>query len=464
MKKIFRIFFVFAVFFICTTGVGTNKFYANENFRPDYKKDEQAAKEYGEKKADEFKGRLTNIEKGRLIDITRANNENLKELNKRFDTGDEIGKVEDLEDYLEMVEDLKTLFDKKTDKTTATQYVYSFLSPENLGFSVNDYFDNRTGIDQEKFEEFRNSFQYFHVKGYTIGDLYQRNPNNDERIIMKLKIPRGTEMMYLGGSEVLLNKDTGVLVNRFSLVNEGRQYIKIEAEIIPKAEITKLLQENEKNLNSQLKNELGINEDHIHIEAESYRTNLVVERAKNSINYYLTTFPKQLLKEIFTKKFDIQPSFLQLNYVDKSILAKEKEDEAGHYDPFKNEMTVDLSAEQFMEEYEYEKSFYKTVAHELGHAIDCLLLGSEELQWSENNEEFENLFLEESENLTNETTKLIYDEETNSEVLYGTTDPGEYFAEVFAAMHSKEERIRKLIWEQVPNTCKYIKEKLNPYM
>ncbi|MEY8445904.1 ADP-ribosyltransferase [Enterococcus ratti] len=466
MQKKFRIFFVFAIFLIFITGICTAKAYANDDVRPDYKKDEHAAKEYGDKKANEFKEKLTKVEKGTLVDITRENYMNLKELNRRFDTGDEIGKVEDLEDYLEIVEELETLFDKKTDKTTATQYIYSFLSPENLGFSTNDYFDNSKEIDQEKFVDFINSFQYFHVNGYVLGDLYQRAPNNEERIIMKLKVPRGTEIMYLGGSEILLNKDIGVLVDRISLVNEGRQYIKIEAELVPEEVVIKELQVDEKILNDRIKYEIGIDENRIHLEAKSFRTNLVAERAKNIIDYYFANFPSPLLKEVFTKKLDMQSNYLQLNYVDKSILSKEEEKEVGHYNFFTNEITVDLSARQFMEEPEYKfaDGFYKTAAHELGHAVDCLLLGTEESSWSETDRKFINLYLEESKNLTNEVTSLVYDPETDSMVLYGTTESAEYFAEVFSAMYSSEEHFKILIWELVPNTCKYIEEKMKPYM
>ena len=179
-------------------------------------------------------------------------------------------------------------------------------------------------------------------------------------------------------------------------------------------------------------------------------------KAKELVNYMVEVIPNEILRELFQSTSGNNAPIIKINFYDQKRSFSGADDFHGRYTPWNREIDINIT-DIFRVDTDRECYHRRTMIHEIGHAIDLELLKQDQLPLSRSTE-FTDLFERENKNLTEETS-LPYDDQ-----LYGQTDSYEYFAEVFSAMYSTNENFKRLIWEQVPETCKYIESKITEYI
>lgn len=376
----------------------------------------------------------------------------MKNLNRFLDEQKSNDWLEKL-DYLDDILNTDELFQNKVPKSSVKHTIYMNLSLKDLGFDANNYYDAQNRIDLEKFTSFIEQFQYFNFNGNLFGDLSQKKMSADERIRLKINVPTNTKILFLEDGRAILDRDIGIIVSRISIFSEGRQYIRMDAEVVSKEDVYQEIKSDEAEINTMVQDKLGIDRnDLVEINAKSLISNYTAVKAKESINHLINSIPSDLLLQSINSKNN---GSLKINFSDKIL---DGEDHViGFFDHNNNTLNVKISCNN-------DNSELYTVVHEFGHSVDYNLLGYGDVMHSQISSKFENLYLKEKENLTEETSRIVDFDEHGNGITYGSVNPAEFFAEVFANIYSSDQSRKELIWRQVPETCQYIVSQISQYL
>lgn len=447
-KKLLFTLTLFACVFLVITSKHASAI-DDHDFRPDFGRDMDAAELFGERKAKEFQERLTPREQELFEEGIEYNLGGIKHIHTRLDyfitLPDE--EMEDLEAW-------DSLFRDKGEQSTGQQFIYLYLTPNHLGYE-NGQWDNGLEISIDALKDLADNFQYMNHSGYIIGDLVSNNIDfdNDERLIVRLRTPVGTRQIFTGDSGVLLERDQAIQVSNWRIITEkGRQVMLFEADLVPKERFLSNIEIEKQRLNTQLKELLKDTNGGIEVNIEDpIRLNLATVRSQASIHDFREMIsemgevvPSVILKDLFQKHS------LHLELYDRRMLNDDTI--AGLFE--NKDVRISIFDPRGFKIY---TSKNRTMIHEIGHAVDYLILSTGAIRLSET-ARFRNLFQLESKNLTSETSDIVDGRP------YGTHSPKEYFAEVFSAIYTSDVRLRELMRAQVPNTYQFIEDQINNYI
>lgn len=425
----------------------------------DFEKNKEEAKKWAEERYSDWQERLlTRLEKEEIIDFVN-NKEDAQQLNKYLE--DTRGNLPETSEYRENIERL----DKglKRVKTEQAMFVYQRVSEQYFGYEVGSFREDSIKIDQIKFDEFKEKFiqnqSILKENGYMEASLSGVSPNlaKEPCIYMRLKVPKGTHGGYTGnlqGTEgethdFLLDRGYGIQFTDAKIITEkGKQYIKVEAELLTKENLDQKIKEYSKELNGDF---ILPNRDLISLNLTS--------------RYIYTNFKE--LENIIQPINKIENEFLeeaveQLSLVyDNPHLLIFTDDKVTNHNSFKhlagqNSGQIDkdgnpVKADDLNGIHLYDNDHstivnFKTspdpimdTLHELGHAVDDLALGTIS---STNKGNFNEIFQEEQ-------PKFLPD-------MYFER-PKEYFAECFAYYNSPNQNYQKELKNQAPKTYEFLR-------
>lgn len=424
--------------------------------RPDFDRDRKAAVEYGNERSKEFIDRLNRGEK-EILD------KNVKDSRMFTAINSTIRELRVL-DYSvnDLVSKIDSLF-QKAEKTSETRFVYLYKNGTQLGMSNNqDLIDNKN-INMANFNILRETLEYGIHSEFIQGDLVRNNIQSDQSIIVRLRIPTNTKLLYTGDSQVVLERNKGIRITNWRLAAEGgRQVIVADADVVSKDRVVEINKRSNENINNDLRaalEKVGVEYrgDIVNFDFRSIWSGFAQDKAKEVINYMIDVIPNDLLRDLFQSTSGNIAPIIKINFFDKQMSSSPMENFHGRYNPRTRVIDYNIT-NIFGVDTDKECLHRRTMIHEVGHAVDEQLLvqGEAKIPLSQT-AEFVELFQRESNNLTEETSKIINGKP------YGQTNSPEFFAEVFSAMKSSNENLRNLIWVQVPETCKFIQEMIIEY-
>ncbi|MCU5573074.1 hypothetical protein OCA42_24840, partial [Bacillus cereus] len=422
----------------------------------DFEKNKEEAKKWAEERYSDWQERLlTRLEKEEIIDFVN-NKEDAQQLNKYLE--DTRGNLPETSEYRENIERL----DKglKRVKTEQTMFVYQRVSEQYFGYEVGSFREDSIKIDQIKFDEFKEKFiqnqSVLKENGYMEASLSGVSPNlaKEPCIYMRLKVPKGTHGGYTGnlqGTEgethdFLLDRGYGIQFTDAKIITEkGKQYIKIEAELLTKENLDHKVEEYSRELNNNL------SESDIITIVEHPLVNL-----KFNGRYPVENFEKS--KSIIEAMQRIPTEFLDLLNLRAKDLSEEANiqiiDDYINGDTTLEGLHLGTGSHTTYISLRVAKNPAFTALHEIGHALDDMIFDVISIK-----EDITRLFKEESINF--------------EEDWYGRENQIEYFAECFALYYYPHQIVNDELKRRAPQTYEFIsnlenllpqiKSKNNPY-
>ncbi|WP_341466337.1 anthrax toxin lethal factor-related metalloendopeptidase, partial [Bacillus cereus] len=256
-------------------------------------------------------------------------------------------------------------------------------------------------------------------------------------IYIKLEVPQGIHGGYIGNflakegaNDFLIERGQGIQINKASIINQkGKEFVKLEAELVTQQGLTKELERYNKELNNELKEIFITVEDHdlvqLNLKGRFFTQNY--NESKRIIDA-MKNFPTDFLDllNLRSKELSKTPN---IRILDDYINGEEKTTEGIHYFYGEHETYISLRAA---------KNPRLTALHEIGHALDDLIFDDISKE-----REFNDLFDEESKNFP--------------ENWYGRKDEHEYFAECFALFYYPNDVINNALKLKAPKTYEFIK-------
>ncbi|HHB1656611.1 TPA: ADP-ribosyltransferase [Bacillus cereus] len=423
----------------------------------DFEKNKDEAKKWAEERYSDWQERLlTRLEKEEIMDFMN-NKEDAQQLNNYLE--DTRGNIPETSEYRENIERL----DKglKRVKTEQAMFVYQRVSEQYFGHEVGSFREDSIKIDQTKFDEFKEKFiqnqGILKENGYMEASLSGISPNlaKEPCIYIRLKVPQGIHGGYTGnlqGTEggthdFLLNRGYGIQFTDAKIITEkGKQYIKVEAELLTKEKLDRKIKE----YNQELNDSLDLTSQNLIL---LDLTGRFISSNYQKAQHIITTMKdidKTLLEyySLGTTEYSAEPNFKWVDYPVTHHRAfahlKGKISNSGQpydnlpglhlTDPWGNHDTiVNLS------KYKNQDLMLLISIHELGHAIDDLGLSNISKQKK---------FFE------------IYNEEKDSGIMDNTPsfkrNAQEYFAQCFAFYNLPHSDFHERLKVTAPKTYEFM--------
>lgn len=411
--------------------------YANDIH--DFEKNKEEAKKWAEEHYREWQERLlTKLEKEEIIDFVN-NREEAQQLNNYLE--DTRGNLSDISEYRKHIERL----DKglKRVRNERAMFVYQRVSEQYFGQEVGSFREDSIKINQTKFDKFKEKFiqnqSILKENGYIAASLSGESPNlaKEPCIYMRVKIPKGTHGGYTGNlqglegrtHDFLLDRGYGIqFIDAKIITEKGKQYIKIEAELLTKEKLDQKVEEYSKELNNILsKSDIITIEEH------------PLVNLKFNGRYPVDNFEKS--KSIIEAIKKIPPDFLDLLNLRAMDLSEEANlqiiDDYINGDKTLGGLHLGTESHTTYISLRVAKNPAFTALHEIGHALDDMIFDviSEK-------EEFTKLFDQESINF--------------EEDWYGRENQTEYFAECFALYYYPHHIVNDELKRRAPQTYEFI--------
>ncbi|MCM3222911.1 hypothetical protein M3644_24415 [Bacillus cereus] len=298
------------------------------------------------------------------------------------------GKITDIDYYFGEINLLDKALQKE--KTNHKLYVYQRVDEEHFGYDKN-FLKSGMEINHNNFEIFKEGLVDNHailnMHGYMETSLHGETSNLSQAppIYIRIEVPEGVSSGYIGGvqenkgeNNFLLERGQAIQILDASIINQkGREFIKLEAKLIPKEKLKQVIEQ----YNEELNNELALNKEYpdlIHMDLTGrwitdyyIQTKDVVQSIKN-INHNLLLTLQKFAADIPDGTphliiADYKPTeheafeHMKGNPEDDNALGLHKTD-GGH------NTIVSLLNNIIQEQDEH-----LTTLHELGHAVDDLI-------------------------------------------------------------------------------------------
>lgn len=461
MKKfilVTTLFFIFNILF-------SNEIAKSHTRLLDFGRDEERAVEHADERRIEFEDNLPHDLRELFEDSFIGNDHsNLIWTNKML----EKIRLEDVNnaspsDHLITLENV-ILFDMFFQYAVVTEepkFIYINIKPEQLGYENNnswDHIDNPNFISDSHYEQLKSYFTSTYYNGYIIGDLVSSNTDtvDGDRLCLKLLVPSGTKIIPTIDTTIILERNVALSNNNFFItIENGRQIITADSNLLDRPQMDSIVSFNTQLLNDTLREhlELPSMRNIITFNVQNLITSSTINRANQIIDNYTQNLPKEILIDIYNAPV-VNERYFNIIFTDEII--DDNENVPGLYDPEINTLFLVPSHRSLMDAPEEgvltANTYLQASMHEIGHALDFLVLGNSIYFWSEEDVRFGELFEQDRYKFDDSTSFIIDGQGT----YYGSTDISEFFCEVFAAMYSHEEQIRINIWNQMPETCQYI--------
>lgn len=475
----------------------------------DFKRNEEAAKEWAKSHRERLEKDLTRLQKSAIEEMhnpTESNNLNMaiKDTGNNLDalpTQDNAGNPDDelinrQEVYKFNRDQINDAFKHLSGKIPNKMFVYKELNPLQFGFTAAEFTANDSiNIDAALFIEEKFKYGFVHEFSSVTASEKLQPLQEENRIQLKIELPKGTNIIPIGDSdELYIPPHTLTVTKEMSLiVKNGVTYLQIDAKYDPiesaTNEIIPIIDSIQKAYNSLWNTELGflpeeqnifefrINDIFASASASIYskaiQDTILNEQSFLNVNraflFNVTKFVGQANgKVIFT---DILAGYIK-ELLDKNIPSLENIEYLNDSQGITNEDArvsvingfIDKSAPRNFADLK------DTFIHELTHLQDRrlgIILYGKETNYSNNNDLINGHFLDIFKREKNNIPEPFFE--------YARSEPGEYLAEIHSFMYSnrtfnkesspglpdiKNKKLYDIVSLRVPDTVKWIKQYL----
>lgn len=408
----------------------TGKVKTSQHFGKDKASAEKWAKDYFKK----WKGKINNNQKKLLGDSSR-----IKKMNhdiEKFRRNAELLSNASKKDMELMDKALK----EPSAKLKSDLHVYKKLKSTDLGYKGDSFYKTGTNtIDRDKFNQLKHDFQYGIINNFMEVDLTEHSADKSEPIQLQLKIPEGIGVGHIDKDQLLLERNHGIEIKKTSIiVNNGKQVIKVQADLVPKDKIQKKIKATETEINTKFGTLMGATGKLIQLDTEGFYASTLANKTESLMKQLTSNVPNELLAEMINKlNADGAITLTDMNLVNRN--ENTSIDAKGFYDPSNKSIYVNLNHKDHIHQ---QGSDLATLVHQFGKAVDELFV--------------ENTVLSE----TDEFKKIYKQEKNNLTDLADSINEKEFFAAVFRDMYAPTTGM-ETIQKKVPKTVTFIKGKIN---
>lgn len=428
---------------------------------------------------DEWKKSLTSSESDALEAFNHSDinslisevNGNIEFINKEIHVnyGNKKG-ILDADSIRDTIQTLdKTLL--KSKKIEGDIHVYKYLSDKDIDFKLGIlYNQDMTSINRDKYHLISKDFKYGIFSGYLDPHLTKTEDRSKGPILLDIKIPKGTHVGYLDNDgHILLQRNQGLLIsNSHIIVENGKERIKVEAQLIDKNTVMNNIKNKENTINKLFREaieegtsihremEITIENKLVNILTNSLNASVILNRTENLLHFLTQNIPSDLLiKTLEQMKHNAPITITDSNWdtVENELNIKMKDrpqNASVYYNSSTSQIILNLShMEQQIDpipDVQYgsltSETDSKILLQQFGFAVNELLIKDTILSETE---EFKKIYDEEKDHLNN---------------LSKFTSTREFFADVFEKMYSSNQNERLKIEEKVPKSVEYIKGKI----
>ncbi|WP_242310430.1 ADP-ribosyltransferase [Bacillus cereus group sp. BfR-BA-01524] len=361
------------------------------------------------------------------------------------------------------------LMKKKIDKDI---HVYKYLTAEEVGFKHSELIEISaydTKINRHSFKDLSENFKYGISVGYLDPYLTKKEEKFNGPILLDLKLLKGTHIGYLDtNGHIILPRNQGIIITNLSIIVEnGKEKIKVEAELVDKDTITTKIETKENTINkhfraaiengtsSHRENELPVETKLIKIVPNNLNASFAVNKAAILLHLLTQSIPGDLLIKTIEQMnpkgaltiTDIPWGKLD-NVIDQDF-KKISDHTFALYDIDKKQIVLNLgthkqllySLQTIGEDDPAPETPVQSLIHEFGHAVDMLILN--ELSTTS---EFKDIYTEEKDNIKIEN--------------YMKKNPQEFFASAFSYLFSPNTYYQERIKKEAPKTVTFIQNAL----
>ncbi|AAM26117.1 anthrax toxin lethal factor [Bacillus anthracis] len=335
-------------------------------------------------------------------------------------------------------------------------YLYENMNINNLtatlGADLVDSTDN-TKINRGIFNEFKKNFKYSISSNYMIVDINERPALDNERLKWRIQLSPDTRAGYLENGKLILQRNIGLEIKDVQIIKQSeKEYIRIDAKVVPKSKIDTKIQEAQLNINQEWNKALGLPKytKLITFNVHNRYASNIVESAYLILNEWKNNIQSDLIKKVTNYLVDGNGRFVFTDITLPNIAEQythqdeiyEQVHSKGLYVPESRSILLH-GPSKGVELRNDSEGFI----HEFGHAVDDYagyLLDKNQSDLVTNSKKFIDIFKEEGSNLTS----------------YGRTNEAEFFAEAFRLMHSTDHAERLKVQKNAPKTFQFINDQI----
>ncbi|PYE86571.1 hypothetical protein, partial [Bacillus sp. 196mf] len=260
--------------------------------------------------------------------------------------------------------------------------------------------------------------------------------NEESSTHVKVKIPQGTSIGYIGEDCAILAENYGIEFTKVVKSNQqGREIRTIIGELVPAQKIKEKIEKEEQRLNDKYSKQLGIKGNLISFRQDGLYSSNTIAVAEKWMDDFIKSMPPAIILKTL-EKMDRYESFIFLDKTIDTVTEKISGIQAlGQYMPEKKQIFIDMSIVN---------NNITTINHEFLHAFDDLIANR-----VSTSSQFKEYFDNESAQITIEK--------------HAKPAPHEHFAIVGSYLFSPNLAEREQIRKEAPETCKFIEELVNKH-
>ncbi|PGT99131.1 hypothetical protein COD21_31455 [Bacillus cereus] len=269
----------------------------------DFGRDKEAAEKWAEDYFEPWRKGLTNDQKKLLGDPIKIYDMNTNM--EKFRAAPEKRSEETKRDISLLDEALR----ESSTKLNADMYVHKNLQNLDVGYNsdYDFYIRDSNEIDKSKYQKLKHGLNFGILNSFMDADLAESSGGRWEPIRLDLKIPKGTSVGHLDEDKIILSRDHGMEVTGTSIITDkGRQVIKVEATLVPKNKIIQKIKTEEKKMNEQFRQLLGIDGDVVRFHLDGFLASSMLDKSKDAIKQLTNNVPNKILVEILEKMNPIE--------------------------------------------------------------------------------------------------------------------------------------------------------------
>lgn len=408
-----------------------------------FKKNKAKAKEWSEKEYSAWKKTLYPKQQ-KAIEVFKRSSKDINGEVKKV-RGD-IDQITD-ERVKKQIQEMNTMIKQPANQLKHSLVVYIHFDPIDLGYSKaeNMLEESKSGsnrLDRHKIENILTKYKYGNLIGLKVGDLTLSGGETGQHFLAEIELPPGTHLGHFGDGQIVLPTDYAIeiphnLFNKPKIIAEnGKEIIKVQSKLVKKEDIQKKIQQTEKAVNKKFNDKES---NFIQLDVGTGFESYTMEHAEKAINDFIKNVPSKLVK-------DAVDQLDSIIFTDRRIPVQDQEKNVrGWFDHHNLKVYLRTNHEIFLQNLDQSTEPSTGFIHEMGHVVDVELFGN-----TSETPKFKDIYEREKDNLTSLVTYKDY----------GKSNPQEFFAEVFKAMHSSRSEQRKAVNKEAPDAVRYIYEKI----
>lgn len=447
---------------------------SSELFKPDFARDKVGAEKWAKEHYKKWGNLLKNSDEKVINELKEPADSKIYDINETLKkTGGDIYRLPNMKDEEKEIikkyeDDLKRIdrvLRLEEGKLVNKTYIYKDMKlPTFNEVPEKDFKDpfNPNKLDMIKVQKLKNYFEYGIFSDYLIGNLSEREGGDSGLLKWRIELPAGTNSGYLGEDQLFLKMNTAVEIKDVKVINQkGKEYIRIEAKIVPLGDIDAKVYREELKLQESWNSRLNIDstKKFIQLQLDGRFASSITGGVDHLIQVLWNQVPQNLVQKVTNSMSEVGGKIVftdtSLSYMQDAIFPQFQtannvdffKDIKGVYNPFNRTMVYDGVSGTGNEDAEgKKKDVYgmdvETFIHEFGHAVDYFYGDGNRHnpKAASDTGKFQEIFKKEGNNLTE----------------YGNNDSGEFFAEAFRMMFSSDSRDKEKVETKAPETFKFI--------